>query len=115
MKTLLALMLTFLFAFSAYAADTFGIAVYPGAKEDSATTKFVNEQLKMAGSCFRTTDSLTKVVDFYSKQQGLTKVNVDKETAMFSKGKVNITIQNPWMNMQTGAMVSDTLISFAKY
>ena len=115
MKTLVLVILISLFAFSTYAAETFGLVVYPGAKEDSATTKFVNEQLQMMGSCFRTSDSLTKVVDFYSKQQGLTKVNVDKETAMFSKGEVNITVQNPWMDMQTGAMAKDTLISIIKY
>jgi hypothetical protein len=115
MKTLMLAVLISLFAFSSYAAETFGIVVYPGAKEDAATTKFTNEQLQMTGSCYRTTDPLTKVVEFYSKQQGMTKVNVDKETAMFSKDEIKITIQNPWMDMQTGTMVKETLVSIVKY
>ena len=114
MKTLIAVMLTILFVCSAQAADSFGVTVYPGAKEDAATNKFVNEKLKVTGSCFRTADSLAKVVDFYSKQQGMTEVSVDKEGAMFSKGRINVTIQNPWMDMQTGAMKTDTLITLAK-
>jgi hypothetical protein len=114
LKTLIAVMLTILFVCSAQAADLFGVTVYPGAKEDAATTKFVNQQLKVAGSCFRTADPLVKVVDFYSKQQGLTKVSVDQEGAMFSKGRINVTIQNPWMDMQTGVMKNDTLLTIAK-
>jgi len=43
MKTLIAVMLTILFVCSAQAADSFGVTVYPGAKEDAATTKIVNE------------------------------------------------------------------------
>jgi hypothetical protein len=54
------------------------------------------------------------VVAFYAKQQGLKQVYVDDEGAMFSKGRINITVQNPWMNIQTGAMVNDTLITIAK-
>jgi hypothetical protein len=27
---------------------------------------------------------------------------------------VDVTVQNPWMNMKTGAMMKDTLISIVK-
>jgi hypothetical protein len=114
MKTLLSVMLTILLVCSAHGAESLGVVVYPGAKEDLATSKAVNDRLKVTGSCFRTTDPLAMVVAFYAKQQGLKQVYVDDEGAMFSKGRINITVQNPWMNIQTGAMVNDTLITIAK-
>ena len=48
MKTLIAVMLTILFVCSAQATDSFGVTVYPGAKEDAATTKIVNEKFGAA-------------------------------------------------------------------
>jgi hypothetical protein len=37
-----------------------------------------------------------------------------KEGAMFKKGNIDITIQNPWMDMKSGRMMKDTLISIVK-
>jgi len=33
---------------------------------------------------------------------------------MFKKGDINITVQNPWMDMKTGQHRTDTLISIVK-
>jgi len=39
---------------------------------------------------------------------------VTGEGALFKKGKINVTLQSPWMNMKTGAMMKDTLISIVQ-
>jgi hypothetical protein len=46
--------------------------------------------------------------------QALNLISDTKESAMFKKGDVDITIQNPWMDMKTGKLVNDTLISIVK-
>jgi len=51
------------------------------------------------------------VVEFYKKQPGLEFMGGGKESAMFKKGDVDITIQNPWMDMKSGKMMTDTLIT----
>jgi hypothetical protein len=95
--------------------DVFGVPIYPGAKLDEGTTKFLTESLGVAGQAFRTVDPLAKVAGFY-KAQGLTEIMVDKEGAMFKKGdNVDVTLQNPWQNMQTGKMENETLISIVKH
>jgi hypothetical protein len=95
--------------------DVFGVPVYPGAKLDEATTKFLTESMNVNAKVFRTTDPLAKVVEFY-KTKGLQEIMVDKEGAMFKKGDdVDITLQNPWQNVQTGKMEKDTLISIVKH
>jgi hypothetical protein len=93
------------------ASDKFGVPVYPGAKPDSEATKVVAQMSTGGGECYRTNDNLAKVVDFYKKQPGLKYVGGDKEGAMFRKGKVDVTLQNPWMDMKTGKKNTDTLIS----
>ena len=62
----------------------------------------------------RTKDSVSKVVDFYKKQNGLKLMHADETGAMFKKGKIDITLQTPWMDMKTGKMNKDTLISLVK-
>ena len=95
--------------------DVFGVPVYPGAKFDEATTKFLTESMSMNGKAFRTPDALAKVAEFY-KTQGLTEIMVSEEGAMFKKGDdVDVTLQNPWQNMQTGKMEKETLISIVKH
>jgi hypothetical protein len=94
--------------------DVFGVAVYPGAKLDEATTKFLTESMGMNGKAFLTADPVAKVAEFY-KTQGLKEIMVSQEGAMFKKGDdVDITLQNPWQNMQTGKMEKETLISIVK-
>lgn len=108
-----------------------GIAMYPGAKPDAAASAFVREQLKMTGSAWRTSDDVAKVAAFYEKQGKVSKLpGANREQAAFSAGckdeynpymKKNmqrcgyqVTIQNPWMDMKTGQMVNDTLITIVK-
>ena len=108
-----------------------GIPVYQGAKPDAATTNFVLNSLGVEGAAFRTADALAKVTDFYSKQAGMKPMGEPgKDSATFLAGckdeyyeilKKNVsrcgyhvTVQNPWMDMKTGKMVHDTLISIVK-
>ena len=94
--------------------EVFGVPVYPGAKLDEATTKFLTESMGVEGKAFRTADPMAKVAEFY-KAKGLTEIMVDPEGAMFKKGdNVDVTLQNPWQNIQNGKMEKDTLISIVK-
>lgn len=70
----------------------------------------------MEGAAYRTADSVEKVVAFYKTQNMLKAVSVEKEGALFMKGsyELTVTIQNPWMDMKTGAKMTDTLISISK-
>ncbi len=103
------------FAVSAGAEEKFGVKVYDGAKYDASTSKSVSEAMSIDASCYRTSDSVAKVVAFYKKQPGLNHMGGDGEGAMFKKGDVDITIQNPWMDMKSGKMNKDTLISIVKH
>ena len=100
------------FVGSVYAEEKLGIPVYPGASQDVDTTKFLQEGLKVNGAAYRTNDDAAKVIDFYKGQKDLRVISSEKEGAIFKKGdKTNVTIQNPWMDMKTSKMMSDTLIS----
>ena len=96
------------------AEERFGVKVYEGAKLDTATSKATSEAMSIEAFCYRTSDSLDKVVAFYKKEPGLNYIGGDKESAMFKKGEVDVTIQNPWMDMKTGQLAKETLITFAK-
>jgi hypothetical protein len=100
---------------NAGAEEKFGIEVYSGAKYDEGTSKNVSESFSVNAACYRTNDNVAKVVEFYKKQPGLEFMGGDKESAMFKKGDVDITIQNPWMHMKSGEMMKDTLISIVKH
>lgn len=109
-----------------------GIAVYPGAKADAAASKMLRESMGLTATAYRTGDDVAKVSAFYEKQgAAFSKMpGADKEQAGFSAGckdefnpymKKNmkkcgyqVTIQNPWMDLRTGQLVRDTLISIVK-
>lgn len=108
-----------------------GIPVYPGAKADAGATTFVRESLGMVGSAYRTGDNVAKVTAFYDKQPGFRKLpGASGEGALFSAGckaefnpylkkemhkcGYQVTIQNPWMDMKSGKLVQDTLITIVK-
>lgn len=108
-----------------------GIAVYPGAKADAAAGKMLRESMGLTAAAYRSGDDVAKVAAFYEKQGGFSKMpGADKEQAAFSAGckdeynrymKQNmkkcayqLTIQNPWMDMRTGQLVRDTLITIVK-
>jgi hypothetical protein len=100
---------------NAGAEEKFGVEVYSGAKYDEATSKKVSESFSVNAACYRTDDNVAKVVEFYKKQPGLEFMGGGKESAMFKKGDVDITIQNPWMDMNSGKMMKDALISIVKH
>ena len=106
-----------LFLFSALmlssAEEKFGVKVYDGAKFDADTTAFVAHMGGQA-ACYRSADSLAKLVAFYSKLPGVAVIHTGEKGAMFKLNGVNITLQSPWMNMKTGVRNTDTLISIVK-
>jgi hypothetical protein len=114
---ILAFVVVFLFAgiITARAEEKFGVKVYDGATYDTSTSKTVSESMSINASCYRTNDNVEKVTEFYKKQPDLEFMGGSQEGAMFKKGDVDITIQNPWMDMQSGMMNKDTLISIVKH
>lgn len=97
------------------AAEQFGVAVYPGAKEHPSTTQFLKEGLGVQGVAFRTGDSMAAVVEFYRAQDGIREIIAGDESAMFRKGEeVDVTVQSPWMDMHSGTLMQDCLISIVK-
>ena len=108
------LTLTLLFTLMlASAEDKWGVKVYDGAKYDADTTAFV-AQMGGQAACYRSSDSLAKLVAFYSKLPGVAVIHTGDKGAMFKLNGVNITLQSPWMNMKTGVRNTDTLISIVK-
>jgi hypothetical protein len=107
-----------LFVTSAVAEDRLGVAVYPGAKIDHARTKLLNTSPAVRGAAYRTGDALDKVIAFYRKQ-GLLFLKLGEpssEIARFKKidTNVDVVVQNPWKDSQTGAIMKDTLIMIFK-
>ncbi len=102
----------------ALAEEKLGIAIYPGAKPDTATADALKKMMSASDAgCYRTGDSVDKVLAFYKKQANLTVMGTTAEGGMFQKkgdDKVSLTVQNPWMDMATGKMMKDTLISIVK-
>lgn len=105
------------------------VPIYPGAALDATATKFVKESMKLDGKAYRTADSLKKVVEFYRKQPGIRPIGAatpeaagfgldcQDSTNEFLKSmglatcKIEVSIQSPYMDMSTGALKKDTLIS----
>ena len=109
--------LTVIFASFApvHAEERHGIQIYDGAKYDGATSKTVSESMSIQAACYLTDDSVAKVIEFYKKQPGLEFMGGNEEGAMFKKGDIDITIQNPWMDMQSGKLMKDTIITIVKH
>lgn len=117
MKAAQKLVLLSLVLFSALmlarAEDKFGVKVYDGAKFDADTSAFM-ARMASQSACYRTTDPLSKVIAFYGKLPGVATIHSNDKGAMFKLNGVTITLQNPWLNMKTGAHNTDTLISIVK-
>jgi len=111
---MLVTVLLLLSVITAGAEEKFGVKVYGGAKYDTAVSKNVSESLSINAACYRTNDSVAKVAEFYKKQPGIKYTGGEKVSAGFSNGNVDVTIQNPWINMMTGKMMTDTLITIVK-
>ena len=97
----------------ASAEDKFGVKVYDGAKYDAETTAVVS-QMGGQAACYRSNDSLAKVLDFYKKLPGSTLIHMGEKGAYFKVNGANVTVQSPWLNMKTDAQNTDTLISLVK-
>lgn len=96
------------------AEEKFGIPIYSGAKYDAETSDFL-KQISANSVAYRTSDHLDKVADFYAKQPGLKIVGSrTKESVIYRKDKVDVAIQNPFMDMKTGKIINTTLISVVK-
>jgi hypothetical protein len=103
---------------SAGAEERLGVAVYPGAKYDPIRTSLIAKNPSMQGAAYRTDDDIAKVIAFYRKQ-GLLFLKLgspSKESARFKSVDidVDVVVQSPWNNAQTGATMQDTLILILK-
>jgi hypothetical protein len=103
---------------SAAADERLGVAVYPGAKYDPIKTGRLAENPLIQGAAYRTNDDIAKVIAFYRKQ-GLLFLNIcspSKVRARFKKvdNDVDVVVQKPWKDTQTGATMMDTLILILK-
>ena len=96
---------------AAGAEEKHGVQVYPGAKADPGLSAQLAKVFKKDAACYRTGDAVAKVNAFYGKQPGLTSMGTTSEGGAFKKGDLMVTVQNPWMDMKTGAMQKDTLIT----
>ena len=112
-STLLLTLTLFFTLMLASAEDKWGVKVYDGAKFDPDTTAFVAHMGGQA-ACYRSSDSLAKLIAFYSKLPGVSVIHTGDKGAMFKLNGVTITLQSPWMDMKTHAHNTDTLISIVK-
>lgn len=114
MRTLLAVGLAALYIGTAAAESQLGVEVYPGARSAPEVAKVLKEKMRITALTYTTTDSVEKVSAFYRKQP-VKEIGVgDKEGATFSGNAAMVTVQNPWMDMNTGKVNNDTLISIGK-
>lgn len=101
-----------------YGAEHFGIQVYGGARLDTEETNFIREKGGSNSYCYRTEDSVKKVIVFYEKQPGLTSMGSDENGGMFVKEKnghaVYVKVQSPWQPLKGGEMKKDTIIVITK-
>ena len=103
-----------LWAAAAVAESQFGVEVYPGARPDAEVARQLKEAMKLDGKTYRTSDTVAKVAEFYRKQKLEEGPATSDKGAMFMGKGANVTVQNPWMDMKTGKVNNDTLISIVK-
>ena len=96
----------------ALAEQKHGVEVYPNAKADAKVAKQLEKMNIKGAGTYRSGDSVAKVTEFYRKQSGLKEVGTGNAQGATFQGKdVMVTIQNPWLDMDTSQKVNDTLIS----
>ena len=103
-----------LFAFmagQAAAEAQYGVEVYPAAKADAEVAKQLKDAMKIEAKTYRTSDSVTKVSEFYRKQKLTEGPGTSEKGSMFYNDKVTVTVQNPWLDMKTSKINNDTLVS----
>lgn len=108
--------------------EDMGISPYPGARYDADTTQFLKQTLAVNCAAYQSDDDALAIAAFYEGQAGFKKIHADENGAllkrcgeeyneflkrMMSTGECDaeITIQNSWMDMKTGKMMKNTLIS----
>ncbi len=84
-------------------------------RNTTPTLPYLFTQMVRQAACYRSADSLAKLVYFYSKLPGVAVIHIGDKGAMFKLNGVSITLQSPWMNVKTGVRNSDTLISIVKH
>jgi hypothetical protein len=115
MKKALGVALATLFLSAQAGAESqHGVQVYPGAKADAQVAADLKKSMKITAHTYRTTDSVEKVAQFYKSQKLKEMPGADKKQAGFMADGVHVTVQNPWMDMQSGKINNDTLISIVK-
>ncbi len=103
------------------AEEKFGVKVYPGAEYEASATKFVRGMATSGEACcYRTEDTALKVAEFYKKKPDLGLIApATEEGAFFNRRSqdnpdcgpdIDLTIQSPWMDMQTREMNHDSLL-----
>jgi hypothetical protein len=113
-RVLGAALAAFTLSFSAAAESQLGVDVYPGARSDAEVAAQLKKSMKITAHTYRTSDSVEKVAQFYRARKLKEMPGADKESAGFMADGVHVTVQNPWMDMKTGKINKDTLISIVK-
>ena len=98
----------------AAAESQHGVTVYPGAKADAEVAAELKKAMKITAHTYRTSDSVEKVAQFYKTQKLKEMPGADKKQAGFMADGVHVTIQNPWMDLKSGKINNDTLLSIVK-
>jgi len=103
---------------SAKTFEHFTVKIYPGAQLDAEQTKYAKDILGVEEYCYRTQESLNKVIAYYEKLGGLVCLSSDSNTALYTKDEegstVRLVIANPWTDPMTGKQRFDTLIQILK-
>lgn len=103
-----------LLAAAAAAETQHGVTVYPGAKAAPEVAAELKKSMNIQGQTYRTSDSVEKVAQFYKSQKLKEMPGADKKQAGFMADGANVTIQNPWMDLKSGKINNDTLVSIVK-
>ena len=103
-----------LFAAGVAAEQAHGVQVYPGAKADAAVAKQIEKMGIKGAATYRTSDSVKKVAEFYRKQGLKEMPGTSDSGAMFEAKGATLTLQNPYMDMDTNKIVNETLVSIVK-
>jgi hypothetical protein len=98
----------------AAAEQKHGVEVYPNAKADAKVAKQLEKMNIKGAGTYRTNDGVGKVAEFYRKQGLKEGPATSAQGAMFTGKGTTVTIQNPWMDMDTSTITKDTLISIVK-
>ena len=102
-----------------YAAEQFGVPVYPGATQHKPSSDML-KQNSMEGGCYRTVDAMAMVVEFYKKRPELKPIASVGAVAKFElkggadAGGVDVTVQSPWLEVTTGTLVKGSLVCIGR-